>query len=118
MRRHSKLAIAFKIVTPRIGGLQSWWTRFVGAFAGGADGGNGDPIVSAAALAPVDQLNTTLAVAPSASIDWRSLSIDGRPIASILVFFSGLTLARVGLWAADLSITQIMQVLNASKFNF
>jgi iron-regulated transporter 1 len=40
---------------------------------------------------------------------WSELSVNGHSALSILVFFCGITLARFGLWIADLSIVQIMQ---------
>uniref|UniRef100_A0A915CZH0 Solute carrier family 40 member n=1 Tax=Ditylenchus dipsaci TaxID=166011 RepID=A0A915CZH0_9BILA len=42
-------------------------------------------------------------------IDWKDWTVQGHSIISIVVFFCGITFARLGLWMADLSITQIMQ---------
>lgn len=57
-----------------------------------------------------------------AGIEWSTLSVNGRPMASILVFFAGITIARLGwclegnvnfealgVWLMDLSVMQIMQ---------
>ncbi|KAE9550406.1 hypothetical protein FO519_006395 [Halicephalobus sp. NKZ332] len=54
--------------------------------------------------------NTTFPV-PSAdppTYSWSSFSFSGQ-MSSIITFFLGITLARFGLWIADLSITQVMQ---------
>ncbi|KAI6192358.1 Solute carrier family 40 protein [Aphelenchoides bicaudatus] len=74
----------------------SWWTRFLGAFS---------------STPTTDQIgrNSTKVLTAGSSIDWATLTIDGHQLLSIFVFFMGLTLARLGLWMADLSITQIMQ---------
>uniref|UniRef100_A0AC35FU07 Solute carrier family 40 member n=1 Tax=Panagrolaimus sp. PS1159 TaxID=55785 RepID=A0AC35FU07_9BILA len=45
---------------------------------------------------------------PSIVTFWNSFTFTG-PMSSIIVFFCGITFARLGLWMADLSITQIMQ---------
>uniref|UniRef100_A0AC34F8J9 Solute carrier family 40 member n=1 Tax=Panagrolaimus sp. ES5 TaxID=591445 RepID=A0AC34F8J9_9BILA len=45
---------------------------------------------------------------PSFVTFWNSFTLTG-PMASIFVFFCGITFARLGLWMADLSITQLMQ---------
>lgn len=41
-------------------------------------------------------------------ITWSTLYLS-KEKSSIMVFFFGLTFSRIGLWIADLSITQIMQ---------
>uniref|UniRef100_A0A914QQT9 Solute carrier family 40 member n=1 Tax=Panagrolaimus davidi TaxID=227884 RepID=A0A914QQT9_9BILA len=45
---------------------------------------------------------------PSIVTFWNSFTFTG-PMSSIIVFFCGITFARLGLWMADLSITQLMQ---------
>ncbi|CAD5216848.1 unnamed protein product [Bursaphelenchus xylophilus] len=42
-------------------------------------------------------------------IDWYSFKVHGHPMYSIFLFFIGVTVARVGVWIADLAITQLMQ---------
>ena len=43
------------------------------------------------------------------SISWSTLTVGDHQLTSIIVFFVGLTMARIGLWMSDLSITQLMQ---------
>ncbi|CAD5212479.1 unnamed protein product [Bursaphelenchus okinawaensis] len=42
-------------------------------------------------------------------VDWSTFKVNGHPMYSIFLFFFGVTIARVGVWIADLSITQLMQ---------
>ncbi|KAI1720422.1 ferroportin1 (FPN1) domain-containing protein [Ditylenchus destructor] len=48
-------------------------------------------------------------ISNTGSINWSDWTIDGHPVVSVVVFFCGITFARLGLWMADLSITQLMQ---------
>ena len=45
---------------------------------------------------------------PSLISFWNSFTLNGK-MSSIFIFFCGITFARLGLWMADLSITQLMQ---------
>jgi hypothetical protein len=50
--------------------------------------------------APNLQSNASFVEAPRemmAGVDWASLTVNGHPMASILVFFVGITVARLGL---------------------
>uniref|UniRef100_A0A7E4ZSW6 Solute carrier family 40 member n=1 Tax=Panagrellus redivivus TaxID=6233 RepID=A0A7E4ZSW6_PANRE len=53
-------------------------------------------------------LNGTVLAVPPARSSWADFDITGD-MASIFLFFCGITFARLGLWMADLSITQLMQ---------
>ncbi|CAD5231055.1 unnamed protein product [Bursaphelenchus okinawaensis] len=84
--------------------LEKWWEQFVDAFAANPPD------------APIQQIGQNISVIPtlptlhsSADIDWSKFTIHGNSIISVTVFLSGLTLARLGLWMADLCITQLMQ---------
>ncbi|CAD5234034.1 unnamed protein product [Bursaphelenchus xylophilus] len=84
--------------------LEKWWEQFVDAFAA-------NPPDS-----PIQKIGDNITMIPtlpslhtSADVDWSALTIHGYPLFSVLVFLSGLTLARLGLWMADLCITQLMQ---------
>ncbi|KAI6204752.1 Solute carrier family 40 protein [Aphelenchoides besseyi] len=80
---------------------EPWWSRFRSAFADGGSNGVNDTIASG--IHAVDH------AVSSNKMDWSTFTINGHSAMSIMVFFTGLTLARLGLWMADLSITQIMQ---------
>ncbi|KAI6183912.1 Solute carrier family 40 protein [Aphelenchoides bicaudatus] len=62
---------------------------------------------------PTNQLNGSFVnEAPReflSGVDWSTFTINGHPMTSILVFFTGITLARLGVWLMDLSVMQIMQ---------
>ncbi|KAI6233382.1 Solute carrier family 40 protein [Aphelenchoides fujianensis] len=85
---------------------EPWWSSFQNAFA---ESGAADAVGHQANSTAVPHLQPIDHAAPAAQMDWGTFTIGGQSAISIMVFFSGLTLARLGLWMADLCITQVMQ---------
>ncbi|VDM46583.1 unnamed protein product [Toxocara canis] len=82
--------------------ISEWWTQFKNAFT----------ITHTGSIVFV---NTTISSVNATGLDWSSLTADGHSIVSVCVLLIGIALARVGLWMADLSITQIMQEVIAER---
>uniref|UniRef100_A0A914EP02 Solute carrier family 40 member n=1 Tax=Acrobeloides nanus TaxID=290746 RepID=A0A914EP02_9BILA len=52
--------------------------------------------------------NSTLST-ENADVNWKTWTIDGKPMTSVLVFFAGLAMTRLGVWLTALCITHQMQ---------
>ncbi|KAI1718343.1 ferroportin1 (FPN1) domain-containing protein [Ditylenchus destructor] len=94
--------------------FEGWIRSSANAFSGSRIE---DPTAAGRTLSPLrNESLTSTEILPSkiitnteGSINWSDWTIDGHPVVSIVVFFCGITFARLGLWMADLSITQLMQ---------
>uniref|UniRef100_A0A914EB25 Solute carrier family 40 member n=1 Tax=Acrobeloides nanus TaxID=290746 RepID=A0A914EB25_9BILA len=52
--------------------------------------------------------NSTLSI-ENADVNWKTWTIDDKPMTSVLVFFAGLAMTRLGVWLTALCITHQMQ---------